>query len=205
MSHPPTRVVLMRHGETRWNVSGRLQGTHDSELTPGAITALGSLAASVSVFEHIVTSPLGRAVASAGILGVTGRVVIDERWREMDLGDWAGRPMADLSPDLVASWRRGEYNPPGGEPFADVVHRVTAAADELRGVDDNVLVITHGGTIRALLQGLLGIPPRVLAPCPPAAFCVLELADADRLVSYAVGQLPALVNHRSSSQVADVL
>ena len=177
-----SRLLLIRHGESTWNAEHRLQGQADPPLSP-----LGreQVAALVPFLEGLpprtLSSDLTRAVQTAAALGLAG-VPTDPRWREIDIGDWAGRTLDELDPGDVAAWQRGELAPPNAETFAELQARVAAAVDELRGED--AVVVTHGGCVRAATAHLTGADPRRLAPPANASLTVLENGERRRLHAY---------------------
>src|ERR671929_2443690 len=94
---PPDRLILVRHGESTWNAEERLQGQLDPPLSERGREQSRALAAAVDLTgfppERIVCSDLTRARETAELLGVApGRY--DERWREIDIGEWGGGPGA---------------------------------------------------------------------------------------------------------------
>ncbi|MEQ3553588.1 histidine phosphatase family protein [Pseudonocardia nematodicida] len=182
------RLLLVRHGETAANAARRLQGDSDVPLS-GAGRAgardLGPLVASYRP-EHVVVSPLDRTRETARLLGVSPDRV-DPRWQEADLGQWTDRFVDDLPAAEYAAWRAGELTPPGGESFAGMTARVTGALADLPG-DGVVLVVTHGGPIRAVLDHLLGLRPSRLVPVGPASLTVLDHdGGGTRLRAYNLG------------------
>jgi broad specificity phosphatase PhoE len=149
-AQPPTRVLLVRHGQSEWNAEGRWQGQADPTLTD-----LGRLQARV---DAVWASDLRRAVETAAIiadhLGV-GPVVVDPDLRERDAGEFSGLTRPEIAaryPGFLDDGRR----PPGWEPDESLVARalraLRAIAAEVPGGD--VLVITHGGLVYALEQHL---------------------------------------------------
>ena len=177
-----TRPILyyVRHGETDWNVEGRLQGSHDP-----ALNALGrrQAAACADILRNLidrdggapldypyVASPLQRARQTAEImrakLGLApGDYHVDPRLREIGFGEWEGltlREVRSRSPQALAARERNKWDfvPPGGESYAQVAVRMREWYDAL---DGNTVVIAHGGTARALI-GVLGIAAPAQAP-----------------------------------------
>jgi broad specificity phosphatase PhoE len=176
------RLLLVRHGESTWNAEHRLQGQADpplSELGREQAAALRPFLGEIP--ERRLSSDLTRAVQTAELLGLGGAPA-DPRWREIDIGDWAGRTLDELDPGDVAAWQRGELAPPNAETFAELQARVAAAVDELRGED--VVVVTHGGCVRAATAHLTGADPRRLAPPANASLTVIEHGDRTRLQAY---------------------
>lgn len=116
-------------------------------------------------FDVVVSSDLGRAMATAGALGVD--VESDARWREMNLGDWEGRTQAEIreaAPDAAAAFEaREDIAFGGGERMSELIGRVTEAFTELTDrLDDGqrALVVSHGGAIYSLTAALLNSPDR---------------------------------------------
>ena len=180
------RLVLIRHAETLWNREGRLQGTADSPLTSeGSEQArhLGPAMSSLAI-EHALTSDLSRARATAELAGL-GSATPDSAWREADLGDWTGQLVTDIPDEAFRAWRRGELSPPNGEGHDQVRERVADALARLDG--HNTAVVTHGGTIRAVLDVWLGLAPTMLGPATPGSITVLERTSRVRLMAYNLG------------------
>jgi probable phosphoglycerate mutase len=167
-------LYLARHGETSWNREGRWQGHTDIELNEvghGQARALGELLRGRDI-ERIHSSDLARArqtaEAAAAILGVT-ELVIDAALRERSFGIFEGltrRECEERHPELWTSYRADPRRvPPGAESqevLADRMHAaVTRALAPRHDADDApVLVVSHGGSIRALLARATGeMPP----------------------------------------------
>src|SRR3954453_18058241 len=162
LSRVTARLLLIRHGEPPWNAEPRLQGQPDPPLSPlGREQAAALVPFLDGLPERVISSDLTRAVETAVALGLGGAPT-DPRWREIDIGDWAGRTVDELHPGEVAAWRRGELAPPRAEPWADFQARVAAAVDALRGED--AVVVTHGGGAGAACAHRTGAAPRTLAP-----------------------------------------
>jgi glucosyl-3-phosphoglycerate phosphatase len=168
------RLILLRHGQTDYNVDGRMQGHIDSCLTDAgheqaaeAAPALASLAP-----DRLVSSDLRRAVDTAEVVGAACGLPVkfDPRLRETHLGLWQGHTVAEIErdyPGAIATWRSDPgWAPPEGESRIDVVARSRPVVDELDaefadsdGVSETVLLVAHGGLIAGLVTGLLELPP----------------------------------------------
>ncbi|WP_431938583.1 bifunctional RNase H/acid phosphatase [Nocardia grenadensis] len=169
----PTRLLLLRHGQTELSVQRRYSGRGNPPLTAvgreQAARAAKMLAAKGDI-AAIVTSPLGRAretaEAAGATLGIEVRVV--EGLTETDFGDWEGltfREAAERDPELHARWLGDPSLPaPGGESFDAVRERVEAVRRDLvaRYPGANVVVISHVTPIKTLLQLALGVGPSLL-------------------------------------------
>ena len=168
------RLILLRHGQTDYNVDGRMQGHIDSCLTDAgheqaaeAAPVLASLAP-----DRLVSSDLRRAVDTAEVVGAACGLPVkfDPRLRETHLGLWQGHTVAEIEldyPGAIATWRSDPaWAPPEGESRIDVVARSRPVVDELDaefadsdGVSETVLLVAHGGLIAGLVTGLLELPP----------------------------------------------
>ena len=179
-----SRLLLIRHGESTWNAEHRLQGQADPPLSPlGREQAAALVPFLDGLPARALSSDLTRAVQTAELLGLAG-VPADARWREIDIGDWAGHTLDELDPEDVAAWQRGEIAPPNAETFAELQARVAGAVDELHGED--AVIVTHGGCVRAATAHLTGADPRRLAPPANASLTVIEYGDRTRLHAYGV-------------------
>ena len=157
------RIVLLRHGQTRWNIERRFQGHTDIELDDLGHQQAAAAAIALAPLKpaRIVSSDLQRATLTAGI-----DVITDVRLRETNGGSWEGKRDADLAAEdvgLWASWRHGADLKAGrdGESRTDVGRRVAASIIE-HAADltdqDTLVVVTHGGSTNAAIGMLLGWP-----------------------------------------------
>jgi alpha-ribazole phosphatase len=154
-----TAVDFLRHGETE--TPEALLGRMDAPLSPAGRAAVARQARG-RAWAAIVASPLGRTRASAEIAAGGQKIETDADWREIDFGDWDGRPRREIAGDvrLGAFYADPDVNPPpNGEAMGAVRQRVTAALERLAAQGDGpVLVVAHGGSIRMALSVLLAIP-----------------------------------------------
>ena len=151
-----TPVLLVRHGPTEWNESGRIQGRADIDLSQrGRAQVARWRLPAVWAEARMLSSPLRRARETAAIL--TGRTpTIDHRLIEMDWGRFQGRRLADLraeAPDVMpANEARGlDFRPPGGESPREVCARLRSLLAELAADPRPVVAVCHKGVIRAAL------------------------------------------------------
>lgn len=147
----PFPLHLLRHGAP--DRPGRLLGRSDDAATAEGIAACAARAAGLAV-DAIVTSDRRRARACAAAIGPAS---VDARWCELDFGDWDG-----LAPDAVDAGALARFHadpdaapPPSGERWSALVSRVGAAIADLPAAP--VLVVTHGGPMRAALHHLCGL------------------------------------------------
>lgn len=156
--YPP--LYILRHGETEWNSTGRLQGRFDSPLTPqGQAQACDQRAvlAGCDLTGFVaVSSPQGRALSTARLAldGLIDPVQTDERLSEIDLGDWAGKNREQLVLQTAAVDGFDLYDlAPGGEGLAALMAR---AGEFLASLPGPAVLITHGMTSRILRLILTG-------------------------------------------------
>lgn len=187
-------LIFVRHGQTEWNVAGRLQGHGDSPLT-----ALGrrQVAAHLPWLRTlqprgILASPLGRTRATAAILAADLGldVAFDEDLRERAMGRFEGRTLPEIETADPAShhlrvtdpWH---WRPPGGENYDDLLVRTAPLVERLRTAAGPLVVVSHGTLVRPLLAGLLALDAattlRILAPNDLAYRVVLPPAGAPRV------------------------
>jgi len=185
------RLVLIRHGESTWNAEERLQGQLDPPLSERGREQSRALAGMVDGLpaERIVCSDLGRARQTAELMGLApGR--FDPRWREIDVGSWAGRTAAEIDAEgsELTNWRGGPRTAPDGEPWDAFAQRVSGAVDELIAAGGSWLVVCHGGCIRVAVAHVTGADRLHLGSPPNASRTVFELGKRPRLLVY--GSLP---------------
>jgi broad specificity phosphatase PhoE len=168
----PTVTLLLRHGQTPMSVQKRYAGRSDVPLTDAGLAQAAAAAkrlASAGI-GAIVTSPLGRAVQTAGaVAAVTGlQVMTDEGFRETDFGAWEGLTFAEVRerwPSEMAAWLADPtVAPPGGESFTEVSERVTAALHRLLAdrKGQTVLIVSHVTPIKTLVAAALLAPTAAL-------------------------------------------
>jgi len=164
--------MLLRHGQTPMSVQRQYSGRSDAELTAAGLAQAAAAAKSLAGADLavIVTSPLRRAVQTAQeVAAVTGaEVVTDEGFRETDFGAWEGLAFTEVREgwaEEMAAWMADpQVAPPGGESFADVAVRVTAALHRvLAGREgQQVLIVSHVTPIKTLVAEALLAPPAAL-------------------------------------------
>lgn len=161
-----TTVYLARHGESDWNVARRWQGHADRPLTEAGREQARTLAdrlAAVGI-EAVYSSDLRRARDTAATvaerLGLEVQALPE--LREVDVGSWSGltREEADERfPGALARWRDGGHGWEDGESYEAMAERVVGAVRRLaeQHPDGRILVVSHGGPIRAIHAAALGI------------------------------------------------
>ncbi len=160
-----SRILLIRHGESEWNATGRWQGQADPPLTALGRRQAANAAELVGTVELVAGSDLQRARETAEIIAArigVGPVVIDGGWRERDAGEWSGLTRNEIHEawpgylhddpdrrDLRPREGSTERRPPGWEPDDRLLDRTLAALGRVasRVEAGTALVVTHGGVI----------------------------------------------------------
>jgi len=162
----PTTILLARHGETDWNAVGRWQGHTDRALTERGRRQAAELAerlAAVSI-DAVYSSDLLRATETAEPvakrLGLPLHTLPE--LREVDVGTWAGLTRDEVAarfPDGFRRWSEWETGWEDGETYDEMGERVVGAILRLAGEHEGgrILVVSHGGAIRALHAAAAGI------------------------------------------------
>ncbi|HEV7888876.1 MAG TPA: histidine phosphatase family protein [Acidimicrobiales bacterium] len=156
-------LILVRHGQTSLNAAGRLVGRLDPPLTDLGRRQAMALSAAVAGAHRVVASPLARAFDTAALLGL-GEVEVDERWIELDYGDFDGVAFGDVPADVWRQWRADSaFAPPGGESLDDVGARVAGACRELlvEAAEHDVVVVSHVSPIKAAAAWALQVEQSV--------------------------------------------
>lgn len=166
-------IVFLRHGETNWNVEGRMQGQRDIPLNDNGraqakrngqaiITAIPDIAS-----YDFVASPLGRARETMEIarlaMGLDPSAYhLDDRLREITFGEWEGFTTAELRNahgELVETREKDKWSflPPGGESYRLLAERVEAW---LARIKRPTMAVSHGGVGRVLRRYLHDLDPQ---------------------------------------------
>ncbi len=175
MTHP--ELYVLRHGETEWNVEGRLQGALDSPLTAtGRAQAhrQAALLAAAGVSAPIYSSPQGRAVQTAQIIGQKlGRDVVEApALREVSMGTWDGALIADVAPADRADQVLWKFDAPGGIGLQAFRARILGFVATLT---EPSILVTHGVTSRVLRGALLQVRETQLVNLPGGQGVVFHL------------------------------
>lgn len=156
-------ITLLRHGRTVANAGGLLQGRVDNPLDDTGRAQAEAVAPLVGAVDLVVASPLRRALETATLVAPEVEARVDERWIELDYGEWDERPVRDVPADTWQRWRTDlDLRPPGGETLRELGVRVRAALDDIAGAPvDHVLVVSHVSPIKAAVAWALGVGDEV--------------------------------------------
>jgi broad specificity phosphatase PhoE len=177
-----TTILLARHGETDWNRDGRWQGWADPPLNETGRAQARALAEQLRgvPFDAVYSSDLARAHETAEIVAAPHAVpvVADPGLREIDIGSWSGLTRAEIDERFPAGER------PDGETRDRHAARVLKAVERIARANPGrrILLVTHGGTMRALHGHVTDEPFHPVVNCG-----VLELHFRDDRLSVPIG------------------
>jgi len=157
------RLILLRHGRT--GLSGRYVGSSDVPLSEEGCRQIQDLRSTFAAMriDTLLASPMLRCTQSVDLLELGLPVLLDPDLREIDFGRWEGKTFAEIEaddPQLVKHWAAGgdEFCFPDGEATAGFSRRIESVRNRLLAADaQTMLLVAHGGVIRALICGLLGL------------------------------------------------
>ena len=168
---PPTRLILVRHGETDWNVESRIQGHEGTRLNARgrqeAKLLAGRLAGEGAA--NLYSSDLARAMETADEIAAATGLPIEAtpELREAFFGEWEGKTYREVAADFpgdFANWVESDFHeaPPGGESAAELRERVIAFLAEVceRHPGQASIIVTHGGPCKYAVAHVLGISPK---------------------------------------------
>lgn len=162
------QLTLVRHAQSTWNAEERWQGQSDVPLSPAGRAEAVQVGARLAPerFDRIVASDLSRALDTARAIAGTRAIEPDAALREMNLGSWCGLPHAEVAAkhgEQLRALAHGQDVRIGetGETIGEFSQRVLGALEAIEaGPHERVLVVTHGGVIRAVLMALLQLAGR---------------------------------------------
>jgi broad specificity phosphatase PhoE len=154
-------LIVVRHGQTAVNAAGRLLGRADPPLDDVGREQVATLRSAVGDAVAVVSSPLRRARETADALTPAGvAVTVDDRWIELDYGDYEGAALTELPADVWDKWRADvTFTPPGGESLLTLAARVRDACESLceQASVADVVVVSHVSPIKAAVAWALGV------------------------------------------------
>jgi len=194
------RIILIRHGQTEWNVDGRLNSTTDLELSQKGrkdLTIIRQALAGAQI-DRVISSPLLRARETAHIVAPKLPVEIDPRLREVDFGPFEGKTPQDVAEGPLAEafrlWRQEPESviPEGAEDFHEAARRGRDFLDSLQPVEETILVVSHGALLRVMLCACV-------LNCNPCLYRRLRIDNGRISVIQWEGELPRLVQLNAES------
>ncbi|EKX99185.1 histidine phosphatase family protein [Selenomonas sp. oral taxon 138] len=166
-----TEIIIIRHGETEWNKTGRFQGHSDVPLSAEGRAQAAALGKNLVVdhVDAIYASDLTRAMETAAPLAQRFglEVISDPLLRELNFGSWEGRNFNDVNaenPDAMKTFYNDpeRVNIPDSEPFPEFQRRVAGRVREIVAQErgKRIVIVSHGASIRILFADILSMPIR---------------------------------------------
>jgi broad specificity phosphatase PhoE len=201
-----TTILIARHGQSDWNQEKRWQGHADRPLTERGREQAQALADRLSHIEldAVYSSDLQRARDTAAVVAESQRLELRQlpELREVDVGSWSGLTRAEAEERFLEGFTRWRDGYPGwkdGETYEAMTDRVLRAVDEIAAEHegDRVLVVSHGGPIRAIHAAALGLDVhayRRLRPVEPnARLSAVCFVDGELTELCPAGEIDALI------------
>jgi broad specificity phosphatase PhoE len=153
-------VVLVRHGQTEWSLSGQHTGRTDIPLTGQGRVQARALGARLAGwrFERVLSSPLARALDTCRLAGMGDRAEITDDLREWDYGEYEGRRTVDIR-EVRPGWGLWADGVPGGETVEELGRRADRVIEAARDAPGAVALFAHGHVLRVLAARWIGLPP----------------------------------------------
>ena len=177
------KIWLTRHGQTDLNKKKLMQGLSDMPLNDTGIAQAKSVRAMIGdvTFDAVYASPLDRAITTASIIGNVDKaeVIVDPRIIETDFGKYEQRHYGLMGPFMTAYWVLPEVfpAPKSVESIPSMVKRSHGFLRELEKKDyENVLIVCHGGIIRAI-RGYLEDSPKKVVWRPKPKNCEVRIYE----------------------------
>ena len=160
-------IYVVRHGRTASNASGLLLGHADPPLDDTGDAQAARLGRALSPeagapVARVISSPLLRTRSTAEHIAAANglEVDVDERFIELDYGDWDQQPLASIRPAQWRVWQADDdFSPPGGESLNELQTRVSAAMDSLleEAGEHDLAIVTHVSPIKAIVSWALDV------------------------------------------------
>ena len=166
-----TEIIIIRHGETEWNQTGRFQGHSDVPLSVEGRAQAEALGRNLALdhVDAIYASDLIRAMETAAPLAARFGLTVtpDPLLRELNFGAWEGRSFNDVNAEHSDAMKQFYNDPehadiPESEPFPVFQKRVAGRVREIVRAHQGkrIVIVSHGASIRILLADILAMPIR---------------------------------------------
>ena len=167
-----TKIMLVRHGVTEWNVTNKIQGQSDIHLAPDGVHQARLLTAHFpfDIVDAIYSSDLHRAMTTAEVIAsrFNLEIIPVKEFREINFGSWEGRSFEEIAKEDPAEFKNFFLRPDmllikDGETFAELQNRaITMLKKIVHDIGDkkHIVIVTHGAIIRTIIAYILEMPLR---------------------------------------------
>ncbi|MEM8606076.1 MAG: histidine phosphatase family protein [Myxococcota bacterium] len=180
-----SEVVLIRHGQTEWSVSGQHTGRTDIALTELGRRQADALSQMLSdePFDAVLSSPLARAWETMERAGLGREAIAVDDLMEWDYGVFEGRRTDDIQKE-IPDWSIWSHPVPNGESLAEVAARADRVIEKLLAIEGRVAVFAHGHMLRILGVRWVEMPPDTARHfrLDTATICTLSWARENRVI-----------------------
>ena len=184
------KIYVIRHGQTNWNIEGRIQGKTDIELNNEGNKQALKIKSIIKDYniDLIISSPLKRARKTAEIINeaLNCPIIFDKSLEERGYGIFEGKVRRLIKDNIINSNLLNNYNInlkyKGIEPIYDLCERVWNLLDNIKRQynDKNILLVSHGGTIRAINGYFEGMDSDGLIRNPNLSNCQIKIYEMEQ-------------------------
>lgn len=168
-----TKLILIRHGQTEWNISGKYQGQSDIPLSLIGLKQAELLAQffPIKKIDVIYSSPLIRAATTANCISnhFKKKVILDNAFKEISFGDWEGLTYEQIIIQWEDALEKFFHRPdlliiPNGETFYQLQQRAIERLNTILDIhqNKNIVIVAHGAIIRTIIATLIHLPLRYI-------------------------------------------
>ena len=195
----PMTLYIVRHGQTDWNLEGRVQGDTDNPLNETGLSQARTVGEQLGqvTLDHVYPSGLKRAIQTAEAIAGDAPITPDPRLNERSRGIYEGRVAAEVNEEFRPRFRALDDDMDGGESLRSISERISEATREIveRHMGETVMVVGHSGVNPLVVAELIGLPPEraiaeirqgndevyKLTVSPGGAVTIWKLIPEDRL------------------------
>ena len=195
----PMTLYIVRHGQTDWNLEGRIQGDTDNPLNETGFSQAQTVGEQLGqiTLDHVYPSGLKRAIQTAEAIASNAPITPDPRLNERSRGVYEGRVAAEVNDEFRPRFAALDDDMDGGESLRSISERISEFTREMveRHMGETVMVVGHSGVNPLVIAELIGLPPeRAIAEIrqgndevykltvfPDGAFTIWKLILEDRL------------------------
>ena len=162
-ANTPMTLYVVRHGQTDWNLAGRIQGNTDNPLNEtgfGQARTVGEQLGPITL-DQVYPSGLRRAIQTAEAIAGDAPITPDPRLNERSRGIYEGRVAAEVNDEFRPRFADLDDDMDGGESLRSISERVSEATREIaeRHMGETVMVVGHSGVNPLVIGELIGLPP----------------------------------------------
>lgn len=195
----PMTLYIVRHGQTDWNLEGRIQGNTDNPLNETGFSQARTVGEQLGqvTLDHVYPSGLKRAIQTAEAIAGNAPITPDPRLNERSRGIYEGRIGSEVNDEFRPRFRALDDDMDGGESLRSISERISEATREMaeRHMGETVMVVGHSGVNPLVIAELIGLPPEraiaeirqgndevyKLTVSPEGAVTIWKLIPEDRL------------------------